>query len=237
MIVFGKCSIGIGIVGGLDPETSAKFLLNVVTHVRKITGKQPNIILDNISVPTRLERQIILGEKSEELFELLKQSIDRVNKANVDIIVIPCNTVHIFFDRLQRISRAPLINIIGQTMLAAKGCKKIGVLATTMTVSSGMFQKSCDKHQIKIILPNKKEQKKISKSIIKILNGRTNRKDKKFLESIIEKLAKKGAEAIVLGCTDLDLLINDKSEIKIIDSTKTLEDAVVNFILKGVENG
>jgi len=235
--VFGKCNAGIGIVGGLGPETSAKFLLNVVTRVREKTGIQPHMILDNVSLPIQLEKNIILGKKSQMIFKILKQSIIRLNTMNVDIIVIPCNTVHIFFERLQRISKVPILNIIDEAILNAKNCQRIGLLATTTTVSARIYQKRAAKQKMKVILPNKISQEQVSEIIIKILHNSASEKDKKFLQFVMDELLKKGAQAILLGCTDLDLLINDKSEIKIIDSTKALEDAIVNFILKGVENG
>lgn len=235
--MFGKCNAGIGIVGGLGPETSAKFLLNVVTRVREKTGIQPHMILDNVSLPIQLEKNIILGKKSQMIFKILKQSIIRLNTMNVDIIVIPCNTVHIFFERLQRISKVPILNIIDEAILNAKNCQRIGLLATTTTVSARIYQKRAAKQKMKVILPNKISQEQVSEIIIKILHNSASEKDKKFLQFVMDELLKKGAQAILLGCTDLDLLINDKSEIKIIDSTKALEDAIVNFILKGVENG
>jgi len=234
--VFGnKENIGIGVVGGLGPETTSEFYLNVVNKVCNITGKYPNIIIDNVPVSTELDESMISGRKSEKIFNLLRESVERLNKLNVSIIVIPCNTVHVFFKRLQRSSKVPMLSIIDETTFAAKslGYKRIGLIATTCTISSKMYQKSFEKEGIDVVLPNKRDQNRVSRLIIKILRNKVLKNDRKFFYSLIRKLFKKGAEAILFGCTDLRLLINDKSEIKIIDSTKALEDATINFILKG----
>ncbi|TAL46930.1 amino acid racemase [archaeon] len=238
MVIFGEQeNAGIGIVGGLGPETSAKFSLDITNRIRKLTGANPNLIIDNVPMPEELEEDAILGDPSEKVFHLIKQSVLRLNKIGVRFIVLPCNTVHIFFDRLQKISKAPIINIIDETVSAAKrsGFQNIGLLATTGTINSRLYQKAFEGHNIRLILPNNTMQRKVSDIILITLKNSIIKKDTDDFHSILDKLFRDGAEAVILGCTDLQLLISQNNKIKLIDSMKVLEDRTIDFV-KGVKD-
>jgi aspartate racemase len=233
---FGKKeNIGIGIVGGVGPETSAKFYFIVVNRVCKMTGQYPNVIVDNVPISTELDERMILGKGSKVIFRILKRSIERLNKLDVNLIVIPCNTVHVYFNRLRKISKSPMLNIIDQTVFASRVFRKVGVLATTTTVKSKLYQKSFKRFGVSPILPNQIMQQKISEIVIKILRDRVSSNDIELIDNIIEQFLQEGAEALVLGCTDLQLLIKE-DKIKLIDSMKALEDATVEFIVRGMTN-
>ena len=86
----------LGIIGGLGSETSCKFCLIVNTKIRDRTDQQPHILLDNLPVSKKAEDNIIRGISSDEHLRLLKDSIRRLNDLDADLLVIPCNTVHVF---------------------------------------------------------------------------------------------------------------------------------------------
>ena len=110
-----------GIIGGLGPESTCNFYLNLCSKFRKNSNSYPSIVIDNVSFPCKLEREIIQkSKKEEELLPFLKESIRRLNKAQVDFIVIPCNTVHIFIDELRKESSTPILSIIDETILNRK---------------------------------------------------------------------------------------------------------------------
>jgi aspartate racemase len=237
-IIFGKGkNAGIGIVGGLGPETSAKFSLDITNRIRKLTGINPNLIIDNVPMPEEFEEDAILGNKLEKTFHLLKQSILRLNRLELDFIVIPCNTVHVFFGRLQKASKIPIINIIDETVSAAKksNFQNIGLLATTGTINSRLYQKAFEGQHIELILPSSAMQRRVSDIILRTLKNSIIKKDTDDFHSILNKLFQDGAEAVILGCTDLQLLISQNNKIKLIDSMKILEDRTVEFIIGGVK--
>jgi len=102
----------IGIVGGLGTETSCSFCFNVNDRIKKSYKKQPHLIMDNVPMPDEEFHKIANGERSEKVLELLEESIRRLNMINSDLIVILCNTVHVFIDQLRNISRTPILSII-----------------------------------------------------------------------------------------------------------------------------
>ncbi|MAG53071.1 MAG: hypothetical protein CMH62_03865 [Nanoarchaeota archaeon] len=224
----------LGIVGGLGPETGCNFCLSINNKLKKMTKTQPHIILDNLSISHDAEKKLINGGPSPEHFNLIKKSVKRLNELNADFITIPCNTVHIFMNKLRRISKVPIISIIEET---AKECRKLnlkkaGLLASTKTVKEKLHSNELKKNGIEVILPNSRDQSFISESILRIINNKITKKDEKRMLGVIKKLQKQGAEGIILGCTDLPLLISELDiPLPIINTTLILENASMNKLM------
>ena len=217
------------IVGGLGPETSCSFCLQLNRRIKKITRCQPDIVMENVAVPLEVESRIIKGELCKDIFFLLKKAVVRLNKSNSDFIVIPCNTVHVFIEELRGISKKPIISIIEE---CAKECsrlkaKKVGILGSDTTIKQGLHSKELEKKGIEAIVPL--EQGVVSSVILRILDGKADESDKKKLMKIISELKAKGADAVILGCTDLDILVK-KASLPLVDTTKVLEDIVVQHL-------
>jgi aspartate racemase len=224
----------VGIIGGLGPETTSEFYLNLIKDCRIYCNRYPSVVIDSLSLSFSLEKDIVRYSKNEEkLLPLLKESVKRLNRAKVDFIVIPCNTVHVFIEELRRCSSVPIISIVDETsnLVKKRGYKKVGLLATTKTVDTKLYENSSKTYGINILLPTKREQDKISSIIIKILKCNISDKDKKILESIINSLVQRGAEAIILGCTDLQLILTQNQfKIELLDSMKILVQSTFNIL-------
>jgi aspartate racemase len=223
----------LGIIGGLGPETTSEFYLNLIKKARKYCKLYPRIIIDSISFPFSLEEEIIVKSKNEhKILPALIDGIKRLNMAGVDFIVIPCNTVHVFIKELRKRSKAPIISIVDATVeyIKNKGYKKVGLLATTKTINNKLYEKPFMKNDIETITP--KNQSEVAKIILRIVNGKIYRNDKTKLISIIKELIKNGSEAIVLGCTDLQLILNQNDvNVKLIDTTKILVEATFKELI------
>lgn len=237
MLVLGiyggyKNKISIGIVGGLGPETTSKFYLKLVKRIRKMYNQYPSIIIDSISFPVKLEKDIIIRSKNEErMLPILRDSIRKLNAAGCGFIVVPCNTVHIFIEEIKKTSEISIINIVDETVRYVRKCKykKVGLLATNKTIEDKLYEKPLKRGYIDLILPLKKEQLKVSKIITKILERKTSKKDKQILERIINSMIKRDAEAIILGCTDLQLLIGGRMKVELIDTLNVLLEATLEM--------
>ena len=220
----------IGIIGGLGPETTAEFYLNLIESARTHCSRYPSIIIDSLSFPFSLERDIIQHSKNEEkLLPALKSSVERLNRAGADFIAIPCNTVHVFIGELRDYSQVPIISIIDETLAAAnkRHYERVGLLATTKTIDARLYDMASKKYKIDVIAPTNAEQNGISRTITKILECDTSDKDKELVKSVVDSLEQRGAEAVILGCTDLQLILKQKDVgVELIDSMKTLADAV-----------
>ncbi|MBI2579248.1 MAG: amino acid racemase [Candidatus Aenigmarchaeota archaeon] len=219
----------VGIVGGLGPETTAEFYLELIKKFRNNGDSYPSIIIDNVPFPFHLERDIIQNSVNEgRLLPFLKESIKRLNYSRVDFIAIPCNTVHIFIDELRKESRAPILSIIDETISAVKenNLEKVGLLATAKTIESKLYEIPVENNGIKVILPEKDEQEEISRIIVQILENRVSDDDINTMEAVIRNLKGRGSEAIVLGCTDLQLVLKNDFGVQIIDSMEILLESV-----------
>lgn len=229
----------VGIIGGLGPETTSEFYLYLINKFRKTHDYYPSILIDNVSFQFELEKEIIVESKNEEiLVPNILESIDRLNKAGVDFVVMPCNTMHIFIENFRDRSKVPFLSIIDETakMIKNRGFREIGLLATTKTVESGMYEDVLRKENLNIILPTKKEQDKISNIEIKILRNNVSAKDTTEMRNIIRKLIRRGSEAIILGCIDFQLVIDQKSiEIEIFDSMKILAEATYEYLVCNIK--
>lgn len=226
--------VRLGIIGGMGPETSAQFCGNVARKFRRETGALPDIILQNVPLSAAAEEEFIKGNRSPEHFSLLLQAVRIFNQALVDAIVIPCNTAHVFIDDLRKRSRQPIISIMEETAaeVQRRGLHSVGILATTKTIQQELFQKHLG--EIKIILPQEKQQQFLDELILRIVQGIPQPTDSAALWDMINQLERQGVEAVILGCTDLSLSLQpDDSPLPLIDTCSVLEDASVQFLLGG----
>jgi aspartate racemase len=114
--------------------------------------------------------------------------------------------------------------------MAAEGFGKVGILASSTSINAGLYQRELSKHRIGALVPTKDEQKMISDLIFKILTGANFSADLTRVIQVIENLENHGAEAFILGCTDLRL-INLPSNVPMIDSTSVLEDVATRYLV------
>ncbi len=221
----------LGIIGGLGPETSCKFCLNINNKFRQLTNCQPDIVLENLPVSAEAERKIIHGQMNEEHFNLLVKAVDGLNNNQVDFIVIPCNTIHVFIDDLRDKSGVPILSIIEETadLCKMQGFKQVGLLASTKTVKEKLHEKELRERGIKTINLNENKLEEVSEIIIRIIHNKERREDKEFLLKCINELKDKGAEAVILGCTDLKTIMKE-AELPLIDTLEVLENSTLNLL-------
>ncbi len=225
----------LGIVGGLGTETSCSFCFSVNQQVKKNSPEQPHMIMDNIPVPKEVERAIAHGEDSKEMGLLLENSVRRLNQSGAHLIVIPCNTVHVFIDKLREQSTVPILSIIEETTneCVELGFHKVGLLASSTTVRQKLYHEKLRENGIELITPSEQQQDFLSECIIKILNNRLVKEERQKIIKILEQLQQSGAEAIILGCTDLFLAVKPEDvTLPLINSTAVLENSVVKWFLQ-----
>ncbi len=230
-----KTAKRLAIIGGQGPETSAKFCISLNERFRQITNCQPDIMLANMPVSRESEQRMIAGEKDTETFALMKQAVKRLTAAGTDFIVIPCNTAHVFIDQLRSVSTKPIISIIDECVkeCTSQGTQKVGLLASRQTIQEKLHQNALEENGIAVVIP--RNQSKIDQIIINILNNVQTEEDKQFLIKSIMELKEQGAEAVILACTDLPLLLSKEDvAVPLIDTLAVLENAAVEKLCVGV---
>src|SRR3989338_4094567 len=124
----------VGIIGGMGPETTARFYLEVIFKCYKKNKRQrPPILLWNTPLEYRIEEDLIKHAKgSERYVPYLIEAAKNLEKGGADFLVIPCNSVHIFIEKIRNEVKIPVLSIVEETekFLRKKKSKQIGLLAT-----------------------------------------------------------------------------------------------------------
>ncbi len=224
----------IGVLGGMGPESTAIFYHELIIQCQKQYGAKydedyPEIFIYNLPIP-----DVVEGLKTpEKTLKVLVRGAKKVESIGVGFLVIPCNTAHYFFDGIKKEISIPFLSIIEETAkkIKSKKYKKVGLLATETTINSKIYDKIFTDYGIGIIVP--KEQDKVTKIILNILAGKKLEKDKQDLKKIIEMLKNKGAEAIVLGCTDLPILLKpEEIDLEAFDTIEILAESAIKYATK-----
>lgn len=221
----------VGIIGGLGPETTAKFYMQLIFLCSKENKiNRPPILISNVPISFELEEKFINHAKGKkEFLSLLINSAKQLEKGGADFIVIPCNTAHIFINEIKTSVNIPVLSIVDETAKALnrKGVKKVGLLATPATIKNRLFDKSID-----VFLPSKTDQKQMGVIINKLINNHQAAIDKQEVFRIIDTISRK-SDAILLACTDLQLLISENKHngIEVFDTMKILANATAKELL------
>jgi aspartate racemase len=175
----------------------------------------------------------VSNEDWDSLVDMLLGAIENLANAGADFAAIASNTPHIVFDRIQEKSVLPLVSIVDATCLKIlqKGCKKVVVIGTRFTMSSGLYTNALREYGITADVPSKNDQETIHGIILpKLEDGVVVPKNKKKMLAITSGLlAEHNADGLVLGCTELPLMIKDDDlDTSVFNTTQIHIDAIVN---------
>lgn len=221
----------LGIIGGLGPETTARFYMEVVFACSKISGKRPQILISNVAVPLSVEKELITEAKNMiNILPFLLNAAKQLEEGGADFIVIPCNTVHIFIEEIRRSVNIPVLSIIEESsnFLKSAKVKEVGVFATTATINNKLFNKHLSKNRIDMITPTALNQSRMGEIINRLVNNQQTEMDKvKFVKIINDTNAKN----VILACTDLQILDPRIDGVRIFDTMEILAKSAVRELL------
>lgn len=200
----------LGILGGLGPMSTVYFyeLLTALTDAKCDQEHIDMVISSRATTPDRTA--YILGKSDENPLDVMIPEAKKLVAYGAEVIAIPCNTAHYFYDRLAAEIDVPILNIIEESVkrLREDGIKRFGLLATEGTVKSGTYQKYCDAHGIECVVPDDEHQRMVSE----IIYGEIKRNlpaDMKRFGEISDHMRSLGCERLILGCTELSLIKRD----------------------------
>ena len=200
----------LGILGGLGPAASVYFYKLITEHtLAKRDQDHLNIVLfSGANIPDRSE--YIMGKSDRSPLPLMMEDVKKLVSIGADLIAIPCNTAHYFFDELEKISPVPVLNIVQETIKLAKkaGAGKIGILATTGTIIAQAYQHAAEHEGIPYEIPSCEEQETLMSIIYDSIKTASEPNYDAFYK-IADHLHEKGCDAIILGCTELSLIPKD----------------------------
>lgn len=226
----------VGIIGGLGPETTSEFYLDIVFSCQKRSKvSRPGIIISSVPLPYQIEEDLITKNVgSERYIRFLIKEAKRLEKAGADFIVMPCNSLHVFIKEIRDSVSVPVLSIVEETVKFIKenNFKKVGIVSTSATIQNKLYETAFLKEGIEYVTPDDYQQAKMGKIILNLVTGQQKNQDREELINIINDFEAKNVDCVALACTDLQLLIPKHPNLKIFDTIKIFADATVEEILK-----
>lgn len=200
----------------MGPEASNTFCSKLIS-MKKCSNDQDNIPFFHYCNPKIPDRtKFILGEGENPLPELLK-SCKIVENAGANFLVLPCNTAHYFLPELKKNIDTPIIDMVSLTVKKIKkdfpSIKNVGLLSTTGTIEAKVYENKFTQLGIKTIKPDNFYQESFVMEAIygsKGIKSGKKKLGKTLLTNAVEHLISKGAQAIILGCTEIPLVLKQK---------------------------
>ncbi len=226
----------VGVLGGFGPETTAEFYVSVVNKNRSMSDAHPSILIHNSPVPFELEENAVKNAKDLDKFLPILLNSLKIIEGESDFIVLPCNTLHMFIEDLRSVSKKPVLSIIEEISAEAKlrKLKKVGLLATLKTFRENIYDKKLRENGMEIVKPPERDMIRLSQIIHLILTGAKSDALKAELLVMADGLKQKGAEEIILGCTDLQLMLKkEDSPLPLIDTMDVLANSTVKLMNGG----
>jgi len=200
----------LGVIGGLGPMATAYFM-QLVTSMTDAATDQEHLRMVVYSAPDIPDRtRYILGKSSESPLPGILDAGLKLKSIGAEVIAIPCVTAHYFQQEIEQGLGVHTLNAVSGTteMLAEHGIKTVGLMATEGTVQSGLFQREFDKQGLTLITPGSEDQELVTSLIYNdVKQGREP--DMDAFRRVKEGLVKRGAEAVILGCTELSVIKRD----------------------------
>ena len=227
----------LGIVGGLGPESTVDYYRLIIAAYReqKPDGSCPAIIINSIDL--NKARNLVTANALADLTEYLVAEVRRLARAGADFGLLTASTPHIVFDDVRRQSPIPLLSIVEATCEAAKalGLKRLGLLGTKFTMQGRFFPDVFERAGMTLTVPTEDEQAYIHEKYMgELVNGIFLSETRQGLLEIVERLKRQeGIEGVILGGTELPLILRDAAfrDIPFLDTTRIhVQSAVLQML-------
>lgn len=227
----------LGLVGGMGPQSTVPYYHGIVYGVQHRTAPDffPNLTVESVNVFHILD--LCAREDYDAIAEYLLEAIRNLNRAGAEFAALSANTSHIVLDRLQQSSPIPLLSIIDATCNEAlrRGYRKAGLLGTRFTMTKSFYRTPFEEAGIEIAVPTPEEMLYVDRKISEELEYGIIKEEtlSRFQQIISAMKQRDGIETVILGCTELPLLLNDgNSPVPCLDTVQIHIDAIVDEILK-----
>lgn len=230
-----KIGCKIGLLGGMSCESTVEYYKIINSEVRKVLGgcSSAELIIESFNFKDIETLQF--QDKWDELGEKLSSAAKNLEKAGAEYIVICTNLMHKVAPVVQSNISVPLIHMVDSVAkeIQKQKMRTIGLLGTIFTMEEDFYTKKLlDDYGIKTIIPNIEDRNEVSRIIYQELcQGKFTKESKQKYLEVIDKMKDNGAQGVILGCTEIPLLIQEAS-IPVFDTTKIHAKSIVEKILE-----
>lgn len=202
----------VGVIGGVGPMATVYYMQRVI-EMTKAGCDQEHInmlVFNDCDIP---DRTAFITEKSpDNPLPVMVEDAKRLEAAGCEFVVIPCNTAHYFYDELEQAVEIPVVNIVEETIRYAKARVQdlscVGIMATTGTIVTGTYQKYAERAGLSFAVPDENEQNLLMQIIYDGVKAGKPVPRADF-DRVANHLRAKGAQCLILGCTELSVLKRD----------------------------
>lgn len=229
----------IGLIGGTSWQSTEIYYHQINEGVNRALGglHSAKIVLYSVDF-AEFESRMRSDDWDWIAEELLERAISLQN-AGASCILLCSNTMHVVADQIASEIRVPLLHIVDAAAAAITeaGFKTVGLLGTNFLVENGYFQRRLERNGIRTVIPNFADQMLIHNTIFdELCKGVIHDATRALLINAITRLAEQGCEGIILGCTELGLLVKQpNSPLPLFDTTNLHAEAAVQFALSPFE--
>ena len=227
----------IGILGGMSPESTIAYYEHITRRYTERFGDYgyPEIIIYSVSF------QPYVDWPQQERWDLVAQGLSeaarRLEVAGADFIVIATNTMHLVFEEVQACVQVPMLGLldaVGEVMLAG-GMKKVGLLGTQYTMEKRFYQDALERRGITVLVPDVKDRQYVNTVIYnELVAGQIRDESRAGLLAVIRRLAERGAQGVILGCTEIPMLVTEAdTAMPLFDTTAIHAEAALRYAVEG----
>lgn len=226
----------VGIIGGLGPASTLDYYNDIINRYREIKrdNQYPELVIESVNMTKMLG--FLERKDYEGLVRMLLEAINHVKAAGATFAAIASNTPHIVFSKLKEVSPLPLISIVEATCEYAKKLhlKKVLILGTKFTMTNGLYTNAFPAYGIDAFVPDPQGIETVHNIIFpKLEDGIVIPKDKDIMLSLANQMIQEHhADGLVLGCTELPLMIHESDlATNVLNTTKIHVEAIVSRLV------
>jgi aspartate racemase len=226
----------IGILGGMSPESTIEYYQYITRTYTERFGDYgyPEMIIYSVSF------QPYVDWPNSARWDLVAQGLSeaarKLEDAGADFIIIATNTMHLVFDEVQASVSIPMLSLldaVGEAILA-QGMKTVGLLGTKFTMEKTFYQDALARKGITVLVPDAEDRDYVNEVIYnELVAGQIDDDSRAGFVAIINELATRGAEGVILGCTEIPLLVGEEDvALPLFDTTAIHAEAALNYACK-----
>ncbi len=226
--------VRLGILGGMGPEATADLYHQIVrlTPAKADQEHIPTLIYSQPKIPDRMSS---IRNNDNKVIPPIVEAVKLLEDGGASFIVIPCNTVHYYYDDMQDAVSIPIIHMIREAVNEVvknyPDVKKVGLLATTAVIETKLYENELKDEGFQTIPP---DDGIINEKVMKAIYGIKSGVDRQISEDLLaeagQNVIDKGAELIILGCTEIPLAFNpDRVNVPVVNATKVLAEKAIKM--------
>ena len=225
----------IGILGGMSPESTVAYYEYITRTYAKTFGDYgyPQILIYSVSFQTYVDWPE--EGRWDLVAEGLSQAAQALERAGADVILIATNTMHIVFDEVEASVSVPMLSLLDAVAdaIQERDMQTVGLLGTAFTMEKTFYHEALAPRDIQILVPDERDRQQVNDIIYReLVAGEIRDASRDTFVDIIDRLAQRGAEGVILGCTEIPLLVSEEeASLPLFDTTVIHADAALRYAI------